>query len=576
MANEGDAERLVVLLEARIRDFEKNMKKAEGTADGSYRRMRQGSRSATRQMEQDMVRSTSRINQALATTSARIGVFGKSFAAGLVGPVAGLLSVTAAINGTRAALEKFDGIAKMAKASGLDGEFFQGLAYHAKLGGVEVNELSASLNAFAKNAGMAAIGKGELVEKLKLLNPELLENIKLATSQEERIKLVADALAKETDASKRAALAAAAFGDAGVRMVEVFKDGASAIDTTVQKARALGIVVDREILASAEKLNDEFSTVVEIVDIKLKTALVNLGPVLVYLAGLVADIAADLQRLMNPDEWIPMLAGTTAAESRMRKLLDELRTEQNASNMNDALGISYGTGGIHEAMMGEGSMSSNGIGAGAIGRDLEQIFGVKLGGNLKAPTTPIIDTGEIDKVGTSIEDMSKRSIGAIDQLRNSTELGQLAFMGLGKSAQAAADMSAESILGSVGQITGILAGAFEDNKALQAANVVVDTAAGIMKAYSQGGMFAAPMAVAIGAAGAAQLGAIMSAQPGSASIASPEASAPAAAPQQQARSIMINLQGDTFSGSGAKSLLERLNDELRVDGLQLVITHRQA
>ena len=31
MAGEGDAERLVVLLEARIRDFEKNMQKAGGT-----------------------------------------------------------------------------------------------------------------------------------------------------------------------------------------------------------------------------------------------------------------------------------------------------------------------------------------------------------------------------------------------------------------------------------------------------------------------------------------------------------------------------------------------------------------
>ena len=68
MPEVGDAERLVVLLEARIRDFEKNMAKADGTATRSYDRMRRGSRSATRQMEQDMARSTGRINQMIAST----------------------------------------------------------------------------------------------------------------------------------------------------------------------------------------------------------------------------------------------------------------------------------------------------------------------------------------------------------------------------------------------------------------------------------------------------------------------------------------------------------------------------
>ena len=77
-------ERLVVMLEARISEFEKRMRQAERTGSDSYRRMRRGSQSATRGMEQDMVRSTSRINQALATTSSKIGSFGKAFLGGFV------------------------------------------------------------------------------------------------------------------------------------------------------------------------------------------------------------------------------------------------------------------------------------------------------------------------------------------------------------------------------------------------------------------------------------------------------------------------------------------------------------
>lgn len=303
MAGEADGERLVVLLEARIRDFEKNMQKASGTADRSYGRLRKDSRSATRQMEADMVRSTTRINQALASTSTRIGAFGKAslvgLTAGAAAALAPILSVVGALNGAKAALTEFDRIGKAAKASGLDAEFFQGLEHSATLGGVGVDQLSQALAAFNRNAGMAAIGKGELVEKLKQLHPELLKNIMAARSQEERLRLVADALDKETDASRKAAIAAAAFGDAGVRMVEMLKGGSAALDDTARKARDLGLVVDRDLIARAEELNDEFSTATRIMDLQFKQALVNLAPILVGIAERAGRLAGDIRYLID-------------------------------------------------------------------------------------------------------------------------------------------------------------------------------------------------------------------------------------------------------------------------------------
>lgn len=81
----GDEERLVVALEARVRDFEKQMQSAERRASQTYDRMRRGSQTATRQMERDMIGATTRINQALATTSTKIGSFSKAFAGVAVG-----------------------------------------------------------------------------------------------------------------------------------------------------------------------------------------------------------------------------------------------------------------------------------------------------------------------------------------------------------------------------------------------------------------------------------------------------------------------------------------------------------
>ena len=76
-----DDEKLVVALEARVRDFERNMQKAERLGSRTYQQLAAGSSRATRQMEQDMVRSTNRINQALASTSLSVGTFNRAFGA---------------------------------------------------------------------------------------------------------------------------------------------------------------------------------------------------------------------------------------------------------------------------------------------------------------------------------------------------------------------------------------------------------------------------------------------------------------------------------------------------------------
>lgn len=76
----GSDERLVVMLEARISEFERRMRQAEQRGTRTYQQLRRQSRSATGQMEADMVRSSTAINRALAVTAARIGAFGAAFA----------------------------------------------------------------------------------------------------------------------------------------------------------------------------------------------------------------------------------------------------------------------------------------------------------------------------------------------------------------------------------------------------------------------------------------------------------------------------------------------------------------
>ncbi|MBP1856863.1 hypothetical protein [Rhizobium herbae] len=302
-----DEERLVVSLEARIRDFEKNFQKAERTGTRTYQQLVAGSSRATRMMEQDAIRSSTRINQAFATVSTRVGAFGKAFGIGAFATLSGaafaviapILSVAAALDKTKRAMDEFSAISDSAKATGLDAEFFQVLAHQSELGGVAVDQLSGALETFSKNAGLAAEGKGKMVKALQALNPELLKNILAATTQEERVRLAADAIDAAGSASEKAALSATLFGDAGTRLVEVFSGGSAAIDATAKSARDLGLIIDRDVIARTEELGDQLDTATKVINAEFSKALVDLAPLMVDAARLAGDVAAAISRIVD-------------------------------------------------------------------------------------------------------------------------------------------------------------------------------------------------------------------------------------------------------------------------------------
>jgi len=265
---------LYARMELRLNDFEKKLSRATKAADTSMGRIERRGQQMTAKMS---------------------GIGTGAFAGLLKGAaltLAPILSVGAALNGAREALDKFSAIADNAKSSGLDPEAFQALAYQAEQAGVEFDALSGGLNTFAKSAGLAADGKGRMVTALKALNPELLANIQLAQDQESRLRLAADAIASEGDAAKKAALATALFGESGFKMADAFAGGSDAMKDTADRARALGLIIDRDLIAKSEALGDELSTASQVMDIQFKSALVQLAPILVSTAQLAGNLAA--------------------------------------------------------------------------------------------------------------------------------------------------------------------------------------------------------------------------------------------------------------------------------------------
>ncbi|WP_051294635.1 phage tail tape measure protein [Gemmobacter nectariphilus] len=288
-------ERLVVMLEARIRDFEKNMQRAEQRGTRSYQNLRRGSQSATRQMEADMVRASGRINQALAATSTRIGAFGKAFAGGLVGGV-----VAGAFAGlTQNITQTVKGIASIgdeAKRAGMGLQAFQewsAVADRTRVGMDALvdgfKELNLRADEWIVTGGGAAaeaftrLGYNATDLKAKLQDPSAL-----------MLELI-DRL-KQLDTAARIRVADELFGGTGgEQFVQLIDRGADGLQKIINEAHATGAVLDEQLIRKAQDIDERFTAMTQKFTAWGKS-------VAVALADLPFEIVESRLREIFPDE----------------------------------------------------------------------------------------------------------------------------------------------------------------------------------------------------------------------------------------------------------------------------------
>ncbi|MEQ9038265.1 MAG: hypothetical protein RIE24_07930, partial [Silicimonas sp.] len=234
-----DDERLIVALEARIRDFERNMAKAERRGTKTYTGLRRGSKVATTAMERDMLGSTRRINQALATTSTRIGSFGKAFAAATI--AAGMAAIT---RGSTQAIRSMAEIGRQAERAGLSITAFQELKFVGEQNRIEVDALVDGLKELQLRADEFIVtGQGPAAEAFKRLGYGASD---LKRRLEEPEELFAELIGRMEglDSAAQIRVADEVFGGtAGERFVELLDQGERGIRQLTARANELGIVI---------------------------------------------------------------------------------------------------------------------------------------------------------------------------------------------------------------------------------------------------------------------------------------------------------------------------------------------
>lgn len=270
-----DEERLVVLLEARIRDLEKNMAKASGVTAKTYREMSLGSKRATAQMEADMVRSTTRINQALAHTSTRIGSFGKAFIGGLaVGAAVGALEGIrqAAVESTKSILELSD----QAKMAGVSFRAFQQLKFVAEQNRIGVDALTDGLKELNLRADEFVVtGKGSAAEAFQRLG-YTAEDLAAKLKQPDQLFLEIIGKLEKLDKAAQIRVSDELFGGTGgEKFVQLISQGERGIRAQIRQAEELGIVMDENMVQKAEEVNQKFSLLATTIGTNLKSAIVD-------------------------------------------------------------------------------------------------------------------------------------------------------------------------------------------------------------------------------------------------------------------------------------------------------------
>lgn len=283
----GADERLVVMLEGRVSEFEKRMRQAERRGTTTYQGLRRNSRSATAAMERDMVRSTDRINQALAATSARIGTFGRTLGMGLFGGLAGGLAAGAVVSTVRSSIAGIsETIGKAADRASIGTEALQGLQHGFELAGVSAGDLNGSLERFAQRAGEAANGAGPLQKVLDRYGVSVRDSNGAMKDQMTLLRDVSELIRRASSDQERASIAQAAFGNAGRAMVLAMKNGADGLDQMIEHAREGGFILEDSLVRKAEQLDDRFHELTKSVGMFGKRMAVTVADAVVELTDL--------------------------------------------------------------------------------------------------------------------------------------------------------------------------------------------------------------------------------------------------------------------------------------------------
>lgn len=223
---------------------------------------------------------------------ARIGLFGSALEnlgpAGLIA-AAGVGAFAAAMVQTRAAAAFADEIGDTANRLHVTTDALQEYRYAIRLAGGEEKGADEALESFSATLGKAQAGLPKAQKAFKELG--------FSKAQIDSFKTVEDGLVAVTGRIEK--LGSNVQKDAVIDQLglnglkPLIEEGVAEMQRLKAEAQSIGVVMDAGLIAKGGEANDKFETLEKIISIQLKSAFVDLAPVLTSLLGLAADLARE-------------------------------------------------------------------------------------------------------------------------------------------------------------------------------------------------------------------------------------------------------------------------------------------
>ncbi len=319
MAN--DEERLIVAVEARMAQLEREMKRASrifgNEMGGMERRAKQAG---------DKLEST------LGKAASRVGGLMKNFAAGFVGGfVAG--GVTGIVGNLGKVAAGIAEIGDQAKRAGVTTEVFQEWSIVAEQARIPVDALTDGLKELSlRGDEFATTGKGSAAEAFGRLGYGAEELKRKLADPSALLLEIIDRLGKFDKAAQIRISDELFGGTAGERFVELLDRGADSIRNTIDEAHRLGNILDSDVITRAAEVDRQFKIVSQTVGTALKSAII--------------DALAALQEFIDRFNSFEARRDATLQEDAMRLGRERLDIEKQIADLRakQARGESVGDG----------------------------------------------------------------------------------------------------------------------------------------------------------------------------------------------------------------------------------------
>ncbi len=271
------------------------------TDDAKFTKGVKGAKTAAGKLDKNLKKaekSSGKLGRALAKVGTRV----KGLARGLVSMRSAVVLAAGAVGFgllVKKALNTADAIGKAADAIGISTDALQEYRHAAELSGVATGQLDKALMKATRNIGELGRSSSELDLTLKELAPDLLANVRAASSVEEALELAFVAMSKMATQTKRAAVANAFFGRSGILMTNIVRNGADAYREMIREARTLGLIIPEVLIRNAEEANDQLTRLTKVMGTQATIMLTTLSPAIIDLGNWFLKFTPVIQAFME-------------------------------------------------------------------------------------------------------------------------------------------------------------------------------------------------------------------------------------------------------------------------------------